>query len=78
MNTTQAKNRLEYLRGEIQAERISYGEIVELQELAKYIDEGDVELLQWAGNELVCELCQQDVALDNDTVCSRCLLNEEE
>jgi len=41
--------RLEYLRGEIRAERISYGEIAELQSLAKHIDAGDVELLEWAG-----------------------------
>lgn len=44
-----AKERLEYLRTQIQAECISYGEIAELQELAKYIEPGDVELLQWAG-----------------------------
>ena len=43
------KTRLEYLRGEIEAERISYGEIAELQSLAKYIDKGDVQLLEWAG-----------------------------
>jgi len=43
------KQRLEYLRGEIEAERISYGEIAELQSLAKYIDKGDVQLLEWAG-----------------------------
>lgn len=41
--------RLEYLRGEIQAERISYSEISELQALAAHIEPGDVELLQWAG-----------------------------
>lgn len=41
--------RLEYLRKEIKAERISYGEIAELQSLAGYIRPGDVELLQWAG-----------------------------
>ena len=45
------KERLEYLRQEIRAERISYGEIVELQSLVDYIDDGDVELLQWAGVE---------------------------
>ena len=43
------KERLEYLRGEIRAERISYGEIAELQSLAEHIDPGDVELLEWAG-----------------------------
>lgn len=43
------KKRLEELRVELRAERISYGEIVELQSLVKYIDEGDVELLEAAG-----------------------------
>lgn len=43
--------RLEYLRGEIRAERISYAELAELQGLAAFIPEGDVELLAWAGVE---------------------------
>jgi hypothetical protein len=51
MNTEEIKGRLEYLRGEIQAEGISYGELIELQSLAEYIEEGDVLLLQWAGVE---------------------------
>ncbi len=44
-------DRLEYLRGEIENESISYGEIQELQNLAAegLIPEGDVVLLQWAG-----------------------------
>ena len=42
------KRRLAYLRREIEAERISYGEIAELQELAEHIDPSDVLLLQWA------------------------------
>ena len=50
-DTDQIKARLEYLRGEIEAERISYDEIVELQSLAEHIDEGDVLLLEWAGVE---------------------------
>lgn len=41
--------RLEYLRGELRAERISYGELAELQSLAGQIDAGDVELLEAAG-----------------------------
>jgi len=45
----QVKERLEYLRQELRAERISYGELVELQSLVKYIDDGDVELLEAAG-----------------------------
>jgi len=43
------KERLEYLRGEIEAERISYGELVELQDLSEHIEDGDVLLLEWAG-----------------------------
>ena len=43
------KERLEYLRGELRAERISYGELVELQSLASHIAPGDVELLEAAG-----------------------------
>jgi hypothetical protein len=41
--------RLEYLRGELRAERISYGELSELQNLAGYIEPGDTELLEPAG-----------------------------
>lgn len=41
--------RLRYLRGEIVAERISYGEIAELQSLIAYIDPGDMLLLERAG-----------------------------
>lgn len=41
--------RLEYLRGEIRAERISMAEIVELQSLAGQIEDSDVELREWAG-----------------------------
>ena len=43
------RKRLEYLRQEILLERISYGEIAELQSLSDYIDPGDVLLLEWAG-----------------------------
>jgi hypothetical protein len=46
---TRVKQRLAYLRKEIEAERISYGEIAELQSLKKYIDPSDVLLLEWAG-----------------------------
>jgi hypothetical protein len=49
IKTAEAKQRLEELRAEIQAERISTGELCELQSLAPYIDKGDVELLEWAG-----------------------------
>lgn len=41
--------RLEYLRGELRAERISYSELAELQDLRDEIDPSDVELLEAAG-----------------------------
>jgi hypothetical protein len=63
---SKAKERLEYLRQEIRAERISYGEIAELQSLREYIDSGDVELLEWAG---VLE-CQNKDA--NGNACYNC------
>jgi hypothetical protein len=44
-----AKKRLEELRKELRAERISYGELAELESLKKYIDDDDVELRQAAG-----------------------------
>ncbi len=44
-------DRLDYLRGEIKAERISYGEIEELQNLGTQglIPKSDVVLREWAG-----------------------------
>lgn len=47
--TQDIKQRLEYLRGELRAERISYGELAELQSLVPHIDPGDLELLEAAG-----------------------------
>ena len=43
------EKRLEGLRTEIIAERISTSEIIELQSLVKFIDSNDVQLLEWAG-----------------------------
>lgn len=43
------KERLEHLRTELRAERISYAELMELQSLVDHIDEGDTELLEAAG-----------------------------
>ena len=43
------KERIEYFRQEIIAERISQGEIAELQGLIQYIDKNDMLLLEWAG-----------------------------
>lgn len=45
------QERLEYLRGEIRAERISMGEILELQGLLPHIDADDGELLAWAEDQ---------------------------
>jgi hypothetical protein len=44
-----AKQRLEYLRGELRAGCISYGELIELESLAAHIEPDDVELLEAAG-----------------------------
>lgn len=49
INEALNKHRLEYLRSQIEAERISTYELVELQGLVEYIDSGDVQLLEWAG-----------------------------
>lgn len=49
MSGDSINQRLEYLRAEIRAERIGYGEIAELQGLAAHINPDDVELLEWAG-----------------------------
>jgi len=46
---TKIEKQLRYLKRQIQNENISYGEIAELQNLSKYIDKSDVELLEWAG-----------------------------
>jgi hypothetical protein len=48
-NDPRITQRLEALRVELRAERISYGELLELQGLAGHIDPGDVELLEAAG-----------------------------
>jgi hypothetical protein len=71
---TYAQKMLEYIRGEIRAGRISYGEIAELQALAKCIDPGDFELLEWAGEpefpDTECEVCHNTNGL-HDTYCPR-------
>lgn len=46
---TVVQRRLEYLRGELRAECISYGELAELQSLARHISADDVELREAAG-----------------------------
>jgi hypothetical protein len=49
MSKDKVAGRLAYLRAQIEDERISTAEIVELQGLAEHIDPGDVQLLEWAG-----------------------------
>jgi hypothetical protein len=49
MSKNTIKKRLEYLRGELNAERISTGELCELQSLAAHIEPDDVQLLEAAG-----------------------------
>lgn len=44
-----ANYRLGCIRSELQAERISYGELAELKTLVPFIDKDDVELLEAAG-----------------------------
>lgn len=48
-NAKAIAKRLEYLRGEIRQERISYGELAELQSLRAHIPATDTELLEAAG-----------------------------
>jgi len=43
------KQRLEEIRQAIREGSVSYGEIAELQNMSHLIDEGDVELKEWAG-----------------------------
>lgn len=47
----EAKKRLEEIRAEIKKESISYGEIAELESLREYINNDDIELLQWIDNQ---------------------------
>jgi hypothetical protein len=79
--------RLEYLRGELRAERISYGELAELQELAEHIDPGDVELLEAAGvpeHPASCERCgdtfdpDQAGTSDDPPLCTDCTAHNED
>jgi NAD-dependent SIR2 family protein deacetylase len=44
-----ARDRLEKIRTILRNERISYGELAELESLKEYIEPGDVELLEAAG-----------------------------
>lgn len=48
-NVALNRHRLEYLRSQINAEKISTYELMELEGLVEYIEPGDVQLLEWAG-----------------------------
>jgi hypothetical protein len=68
-----ARKRLEELRTEIREERISYGEIAELSSLVEFIEDGDVELLEWAGvPEQGCEICGIRHGRTGSNVCKKC------
>jgi hypothetical protein len=72
-----AAARLEYLRQELRAERISTSELAELASLAKYIEAGDVELLEAAGVPESTEACEHVMRThDNgtDLQCTKCWL----
>ncbi len=47
--TPEPAQRLEYLRSQLDAECISMGELLELQNLAEHIEPGDVQLAEAAG-----------------------------
>ncbi len=49
MKKSDIKKRLAYLRREIKAERVSQGELLELESFIASIDPGDVLLLEAAG-----------------------------
>lgn len=68
-----AAKRLEYLRQELQAERISTGELLELQNLTDYIKDGDVELLEAAGVPEFCEVCGKNPPQRPSNACKDCL-----
>ena len=55
-----ARVRLEYLRSQLDAECISMGELIELQNLAPYIEAGDVQLAEAAGID------EQEFAMRSD------------
>lgn len=48
---TQIEARLSHLRDQLRAESISYGELIELQNLLPYINPDDTELLEAIGAE---------------------------
>ena len=51
MKTKEIKETLEQIRQSIRDENVSYGELADLWSLESYIDEDDIELLQWIRTE---------------------------
>jgi len=49
VSTKHTRARLDYIRGEIEKECVSYGELSELYSLREYIPHDDVLLREWAG-----------------------------
>jgi len=66
-------NKLEELRGALEAESISYGELSELTGLADYIDLDDVQLLEAAGVPEFHFTAEEDGAVCRDNfMCLEC------
>lgn len=62
--------RLEELRRALRAENISYGELAELQSLARFIEPSDAELREAAGEPEFCPTCADP--LHGEPACSLC------
>lgn len=59
------KTRLDYLRQEIQDERISTAEIIELESLRDHIDPSDTLLLEWSGIPEGFKIIDRESEIDN-------------
>lgn len=78
MADARIKARLEELRTELRAERISMGELAELQSLAEHIEPGDVELLEPAGVPEYPEVCLCGAPLaPGQANCGECAVADE-
>ena len=74
------EDRLEEIRTELNNESISYGELIELQNLVEHIDKNDVQLLEAAGvpefgEEATCDNCgSEDVIINASAqmICDNC------
>ena len=74
------EDRLEEIRTELNNESISYGELIELQNLVEHIDKNDVQLLEAAGvpefgEEATCDNCGSEDVIFNASaqmICDNC------